>query len=536
MPQNNTQVYIEYLESFQHPVEGDFFTADQFKQLEDEKKSLESTRNYVASIAEKPDFEDLLQRSIIDGKIYGASQFAYIKDKLKTFEEGLGEREDIPETLVSPSGQRIIMSRRLQDVLGFDSDGYLTRESADKLAKGLQSDGVAGPQIDKVNSAMNKYNVIILQRGVFSALKDMLIEALGRNFITPPAHVQPVSAPVKEEPAVSPGPAKHGQSKILGELPKSFIDYLKKNEPGYANVVSTVSKDAKFIEFFSNLKKHYTYYQNLSAEKMVEEIFIRPVLWSKLSQSIKEIVEGMVLKHKDAFEGKPKVKEEHGASITDLKAKLVGKPQPTPFEKELQREVNTPELTKAQVAKVKEKPPLSADEPQPIEAEFGDRKPEMPNLEKNAWMISSKVVVPKSSTVITPSPLNVPRIRNRIARYGLPELNEINTVEDLGLLEPAHLRQRPLAEQINFIRNRISELAKKNHIMPVNILPIFEQSPLFQTYLKAGALLIDKNVGEAKYNIDHVMQEMGEGMDDLSQEEFEAVADLKKDLEAMAGL
>jgi hypothetical protein len=168
---------------------------------------------------------------------------------------------------------------------------------------------------------------------------------------------------------------------------------------------------------------------------------------------------------------------------------------------------------------------------------FGEIKPDLPNPDKNAWMLSNKVVVPKTQLgVIKPQPLSVPRIRNRVAKHGLPDLGSISAVDDLGKIEAAHLRQGPLPEQIAFIKQRIGQIARDNDMLPINILPVFEQSPLFQSYLKAGAMLIDRNMGEDKVVLDQVIGELeAMGQDTLSQQEFEAVADLKKELETMAG-
>lgn len=239
--------------------------------------------------------------------------------------------------------------------------------------------------------------------------------------------------------------------------------------------------------------------------------------------------------------------EQHGASVSTLMSRLEGKTPPaqlpktpakpaatTPFGKELEREVNTPELNAPT-----DTPAHAAAENKPdTEPVFGEIKPDLPNPDKNAWMLSNKVVVPKVPLgVIRPQPMAVPKIRNRVSKHGLAELGSINTVDDLSKIEAAHLRQGPLPEQIAFIKQRIGQIARDNDMLPINILPVFEQSPLFQSYLKAGALLIERNTGDDRFVLDQVMGELESmGQDALSQQEFEAVADLKKDLETMAGL
>jgi|GEM_PF-5404985 len=218
---------------------------------------------------------------------------------------------------------------------------------------------------------------------------------------------------------------------------------------------------------------------------------------------------------------------DHGATLDTLKARLSGQPpKPAPPKPE----------------------PIPAPAPQPlpkIEEEdhyddfvLGQTRKEMPRLDKNAWMLSEAVVVPKNQgSPITPTPSAVPRIRNRVARHGMAELAGIRTVDDLRKIEAAHLRQSPLRDQLAFIRQRITQLAQENDMLPVNVIPVFEQSPLFQTYLKAGSMMIESNTGDTKLALDQVMAEMENmGQDTLTQLEFEGVADLRKELESVAGL
>lgn len=217
--------------------------------------------------------------------------------------------------------------------------------------------------------------------------------------------------------------------------------------------------------------------------------------------------------------------EKHGATLGSLKQALTGvAPLPPP-----------------QIKKTPGPQPVAATPPpiieeMPLEEELP--KPQGPIVPPNsAWMISNKVVVPKSNSALNPQAKSVPKVRNRVARHGLSELRNIRSIEDLQKIEPAHLRQGPLPEQISYIRQMIGQLAKQNDTMPIAIIPVFEQSPLYKTYLKAGAMLIEKNTGDTKLAIDEIMGELeAAGMDSLTQQEFEAVVDLKKDLEAIAGL
>ncbi|MBX4187773.1 MAG: hypothetical protein KW793_01405 [Candidatus Doudnabacteria bacterium] len=214
--------------------------------------------------------------------------------------------------------------------------------------------------------------------------------------------------------------------------------------------------------------------------------------------------------------------EKHGASVNSLKEALTGV-SPIPPKLALPKPPTQPEPETEEPV-----------EEMPLEEELP--KPEMPLTPNSAWMLSNKVVVPKSGATANPHPKAVPHVRNRLAKHGLAELKNIRSIDDLKKVEPAHLRQGPLVEQIAFIKQIISKLSRENDVLPISIIPVFEKSPLFQTYLKAGAMLIEKNTGDTKIVIDEIMEEIeAEGMDSLTQQEFEAVADLKKELESLAG-
>jgi hypothetical protein len=228
--------------------------------------------------------------------------------------------------------------------------------------------------------------------------------------------------------------------------------------------------------------------------------------------------EGIKIIQDKSMESELLPSQAHGASLNSLKAILeVAKPevlnpeqkQPVSaeaFKKELQREVQTPELNSSQDL------PPGLDMPPHVKTEH---KPETP----------------------THKPPPVPVLRNKIPRTGLKDLKHIKDVEDLSKIEPAHLRQGALDEQLALIKNRIISLANDNDLLPVNIIPLFEKSPLFQVYLRAGSLLIERNVDSHKMALDEIRQELESLVkDSLSQEEFEAIVDFKKDLEAMAGM
>jgi hypothetical protein len=99
----------------------------------------------------------------------------------------------------------------------------------------------------------------------------------------------------------------------------------------------------------------------------------------------------------------------------------------------------------------------------------------------------------------------------------LSSLNEIRSMEDLKKIEVANLRQGSLYEQTLKIKTKIKEIAGANMMLPYYAVGAFEQSPLFRAYVHAGTAMIH-----------------GEGKSELSQKEFEAIADLKRAIESFS--
>lgn len=462
MTETEKSTAIEYAESVNPPAELEFFSKEQMDKLKLEREKMDRSRVFVDSMFEKDDFEEQMQKAELEGHIYGPSEMSNMNAKFRAIDDGIGQRIDLKDSIVTKTGQRIIMSGRLQTLLGFLTDGYMLKDESDELISALQADGVPGPEIDRVNAAMNQYGAIIMQRGVFAVLKMPLEEALGKTL-----------------PLFS------------------------------ASQLSSLSRPA-------------------------------PI---------------------------PPPMPAHGASLESLKAKL-SKPIPAPspatsgnFKKELDREVRTPELTAPKSVPPKPmlpKPMPMMPKPQPTpppvpkpqpssskKLEMPDLEPGIPapnksamDLEDAAWRLSNRVVAPKTSgDMPAPQPLATPKVRNRQSRYGLSDLSMLKHLTDLNKIEAAHLRQGPLATQIKTIKNKIADLARANNMLPVSLLPAFVQSPLFQIYLKAGAMMIERNMGTNKVAFESVMNELeSQGIDTLTLQEFEAVADLKKDLESMSGL
>lgn len=285
---------IDYEEQFQYPAEADFFTADQNKQLEVIKVKMGVTHDFVASIVNKEDFDSRVEQAVVDGKIYSPSLYNQYNNIFKLLDNNYGLIVDITESLVSPSGQRVIMSRRLQNILGLSSDATMETSESDKLTSALAADGVAGPDIDKVNAAMNKYGMVIMQRGVFMSLKKMLEEAVG--------HQIPMYIAREGSQSSTPETAKPTQEVITGEdMPAGFIEYMKNHDKDYDRLEHDVMLDPNFVTFFDSLKQHYDYYKTMPSDRMAQEIILRPPLWNKLQPATQAAVQELVEKHRAHF-------------------------------------------------------------------------------------------------------------------------------------------------------------------------------------------------------------------------------------------
>ncbi len=307
----------DYVDSFHSPAETAFFTQAQLDKLKDEKQKLDNSRAFVASVIEKEDFEDLFQKATMEGRVFNQSQVNLVESRIAAIEDMEGVRVDISETLVSKSGQRIIMSSRFQTAFGYSIDTYAVKSELPPLISALQADGAPGADIDRVTSAMNKFGAVMLQRGIFVSLKDLLEEAVGKTLMG----YSNKGASVGSAAAIGTNPNAVPQA---NELPLGFIEFLKNNEKEYDRVEHDILVDPKFLEFFEQMKTRYSFYQNLPVEKMAHEVIIRPQLWAKLSPQTKAWVQTLVEKHRPMFFDKVKEISTliHAEKLTELKMKV----------------------------------------------------------------------------------------------------------------------------------------------------------------------------------------------------------------------
>jgi hypothetical protein len=152
---------------------------------------------------------------------------------------------------------------------------------------------------------------------------------------------------------------------------------------------------------------------------------------------------------------------------------------------EIKREVSTPELTGSITKPAPEQPLKRFETPSP---EFLPQSPPPP-----------------------------PPVRKQPGIMSLRTLSDIKFMDDLKKIEVGHLRQAPVSSQIQAIRSKIILIAQANKMLPYYAVVAFEASPLFRAYLDHG---------NSKFS--------GTGSrGDLTQEEFEAVADLRKEIERL---
>ncbi len=114
--------------------------------------------------------------------------------------------------------------------------------------------------------------------------------------------------------------------------------------------------------------------------------------------------------------------------------------------------------------------------------------------------------------------LSRPVIRpDTLPQRGRDNLNNIQTIDDLKKLDLAYLRTGNLQQQTLNLKSLILNLSRANHVLPYYVVSSFEQSPLFKSYMAHGNSRV-----------------LGSGPGgDMTQAEFEAMADLRKEIERL---
>lgn len=411
------------------PLEAYFFTEKEKQKIEDDRKKLDMTDQYYKAVKENPDYWSNLERATIAGQIFSSAQADLVSDRLKAL-DGSGLRMDLLKSIIHPKGHFILMSEQLAQNLNLSTDWYIAPDRYEALAAYLKKEGIGDADLARLKTSLSQYGAILVQRGVFVALKELLEEALAVSNIKASFEMykrrigQPTPTPTPTvTPASAQSPMAHGSS---------LTDLRSRIQPG---VVAT---------------------------------------------------------------SKPPVSPD---SIVPVKTST---PPPPLTPTEIKREVATKELPS---------------EPKPA-------IPTEPQLFPKAPTPPIKVPVPP------PPPPPKPRTVGPLP--GLPKLDDIVAVEDLRKIQPGHLRQGYLPDQIKLIKSKIAYLAGTNRVLPVQVANIFQESPLFKLYLKMGRILIESSGMDKKATFKELAGKMAmSGEESLSVEEFEAIADLRKELEQM---
>lgn len=195
----------------------------------------------------------------------------------------------------------------------------------------------------------------------------------------------------------------------------------------------------------------------------------------------------------------------HGTNLETLMAQnvpLAHKSAPAnQFAADLKQQVTTKELPKP-IDPIVPKPPVAKIAPIPNELK-------VPN-----------------HTEMPPQPLLKPAT--------LSSLSEIKSVEDLKKVEVANLRQGTLNEQIRLLQSKISSLIRADHKLPFYVISSFEHSQLYKTYLTIGsAMIADPNPDRKAAYEQAVASHLSNKVQALTLKEFEAMADLRKQLEQL---
>ncbi len=127
-----------------------------------------------------------------------------------------------------------------------------------------------------------------------------------------------------------------------------------------------------------------------------------------------------------------------------------------------------------------------------------------------------KMPIPQAPVAVVKPPVTPQQIKPIYAAVNNTP-GSFKVMDDLKKIEIGYLRKGSLQSQIANIKSSIQVLARANNLLPFYVVQAFEQSPLFKSYLAHGGAIFGGGAANT----------------DLSQEEFEAMADLRNELERM---
>ena len=173
--------------------------------------------------------------------------------------------------------------------------------------------------------------------------------------------------------------------------------------------------------------------------------------------------------------------------------------------KEIQREINTEEL--------------------PAHNEEKELAPPEQIIQKAPGEIKPSVATrPNNTPTLQPKPVPTPR----------PSLDSLRALSDLALIDVKYVIGQDIANFAEKLRDKIMELAAASRVIPHAAVLEFEKSPLFNLYLDVGGELIGYQSDNRQKAFEEVTSKLkGQGKPYLTLPQFEAIADLRKEIERL---
>lgn len=223
---------------------------------------------------------------------------------------------------------------------------------------------------------------------------------------------------------------------------------------------------------------------------------------------------------------------------------------------EIKREVNTeelpappvggpahiPELSKQHVGTaglgIKNMPPIQAEPKKPIPVQT-DLKKILSDLEPEPSVsgivnLPTMRPMPKMAPPLSKLPTAPKAAPQPVKILPLASVSNISAINDFKKIDVRLLRQGSPASNIELIKEKITSVAREQRSFPALAVQAFEQSPLFKLYLNLGAeMLLDHSDNRVIAYANASKKLSAGGTPVLTLQEFEMVADLKKEIERL---
>lgn len=152
---------------------------------------------------------------------------------------------------------------------------------------------------------------------------------------------------------------------------------------------------------------------------------------------------------------------------------------------------------------------------------------ELPAHQEATMPVSKPAPIPAAPIPAAPIPVAPKPV---VPKGGLESLDRISIVDDLKKVDISNLRQGQVKAQTQTLRTKIISLANANKILPYYTVTAFEQSPVFKAYLQIGSEIMADSNPERVSAFKNAAAKVGS---DMTMQEFEAIADLKKEIEGL---